>query len=237
MNPETEFYSSIVAVGLACNPPTALAQEFVHFNAAVGIGRAEQKGGMVALALLASDKPEHKKLLEDARIDAKRILWKADDQYSFETRGAHAGMARSLHVSAWADSQEEAQVKFPAGADIDKLAPETTPESKYAAAKLIGRYEEINHNSFDNIQNEAAKADGVKTPFKPFEFGWNLGMMALGSGVGWFDDHEKFPLKTPHIEFHLDGPDTALGPKPLDQEIAIAEAAASRTVKSPTPGI
>lgn len=40
-------------------------------------------------------------------------------------------------------------------------------------------------------------------------FGHYLATMALGLGVGWFDDHERFPLVVPIFHHEIDEEDVA----------------------------
>jgi hypothetical protein len=116
-------------------------------------------------------------------------------------------MARAMYVSAWADHQE-AMGRRLRGELMDQ-APATPRRAKDDAFMLIGRFECLNGMDIFALLYAAYKADG----FDPYqyppdekyekEFGHYLAMQALGHGVSWFDDHAKFPIKFPHIEFDL----------------------------------
>lgn len=133
----------------------------------------------------------------------------------------HAGLARALFVNAWSDREEEAGRTYP-GEDLMDVAPETSDEATLHAAYVIGYIEAANKMPLAALYSQACKADGVKyedvcasfrgEPVAPTDgkkspdayaealerhttsFGHNLGMMALGTGVSWFDDHERFEV-------------------------------------------
>ena len=132
--------------------------------------------------------------------------------------GAHAralhktmvdAMGRALFVSAWADRQEE-RGKALHGELMD-LAPRTSTEAKRAALRLEGQFQALNVGGLTVLLYKAAKADGMDayadgfyvSPDYARDFGHYLAMEALGHGVSWFDDHAKFDIKFPHIEFYL----------------------------------
>lgn len=125
-------------------------------------------------------------------------------------------MARTLFVCAYADQQESRaedglRAKLAKGGeDWFDVAPKTPAIARDEALKLWGRIEERNYNMFSLLYT-AAKADGMDP--NAFEFAWDeeyvksfghyLVMGSLGHGVSWFDDHKKFELTLPDIEFSL----------------------------------
>ncbi len=115
------------------------------------------------------------------------------------------GMARCLFVLEWSDREDEHGRHYP-GQALEHVAPPTPREAIDAAHNLCGRFEQLNGLDVHALLWQAAVADG-----KPHEypgdryaenFGHYLAMQALGHGVGWFDDHARFPLRFPHFEFH-----------------------------------
>ena len=114
-------------------------------------------------------------------------------------------MARALFVSAWADAEEESGRKFGGGVELMDIAPKTSPDAKRHAEKLAKQFEQKNGMSLDELLAKAAEADSGETINADYagEFGHDLAMQAMGHGVSWFDDHNKFPLKVPHTEFYL----------------------------------
>jgi hypothetical protein len=139
-------------------------------------------------------------------------------------------MARAFYVSAWAERQEEKGRSF-AGQELMDVAPKTPKFVRDFALMFAGRLHEANDcaGSLLVLLNEAAKADVLETkgldksevplwfqhPYLESEvseltddkyasdFGHYLAMQAMGHGVSWFDDHAKFDLKVPHVEFYL----------------------------------
>jgi hypothetical protein len=128
-------------------------------------------------------------------------------------------MARTLHVCAYADAHDnhdlpEGSPGASHGEDWMDVAPDTSDEAKMFAAVLAGRIQEMNGKSLLFLIRDAAIADGIN-PDECYDqpvgrrghtycemFGHYLAMQSLGHGVSWFDDHEKFPLKTPLVEFY-----------------------------------
>lgn len=126
------------------------------------------------------------------------------------------GIARAIFVLAWADSEEsEGRGGMGwAGQDLMNLAPDTSPEALAKADQIIQQIQQANGKTVTDLFHEAMTADGYGEGdydyFEANRFGHALGMMALGTGVSWFDDHERFPLKVPHNEFYIE-------PRALDQ--------------------
>lgn len=112
--------------------------------------------------------------------------------------------ARLAWTDWWATQQEERGRRFPPRTELTKVAPPTPEYAKVWAGIMIGHVEAMNGASIYVIADRAYKADGhrdVAGSVYPGEFGSALAFMALGHGVSWFDDHAKFPLKMPHMEF------------------------------------
>ena len=105
------------------------------------------------------------------------------------------GMASMLWALAWADHADEHGCSSISG-DIMGIMPLVPTEALKQAEKLITGIEKANHAGLDELFLYACQADGAEAD--PEEFGGDLGHMAVGSGVSWFDDHEKFPLKVPY---------------------------------------
>ena len=120
-----------------------------------------------------------------------------------------SAIARAFFVSAWADREEEkGRTKGWAGQDLMKLAPKTPRVATLEAWRALGALEATNKTNIYALLAQAWKADGhsdeLETPATyARDFGHYLGMMMLGHGVGWFDDHAEFELETPHWEYIL----------------------------------
>lgn len=138
-------------------------------------------------------------------------------------------MARAFFVSAWADEQEENGRNYP-GQDLMDVAPETPEYALRFAYKFLGMIEQANDNNIYSLVEQAAAADGYqKDDILQFtrenrldtyknatlraieatqgkfvsDFGHYLAMQGLGHGVSWFDDHGRFEIEIPLVEFHL----------------------------------
>ena len=106
------------------------------------------------------------------------------------------------------------------GVEWTDVAPPTPEYARLSAAMLLGRLEERNGVSLPVIVNAAKEADCATGACNEFsarkgatahpdctyphdkceidirEFASDIVMMALGTGVSWFDDHEEFSLPT-----------------------------------------
>ncbi len=113
-------------------------------------------------------------------------------------------MARALFVLEWSDREDEAGRNYP-GQALEHVAPPTPREATDAAHNLAGRFEQLNGYGINSLLRQAALADGRPDKIPPDnyaeDFGHYLAMQALGHGVGWFDDHARFPLRFPRFEF------------------------------------
>lgn len=121
-----------------------------------------------------------------------------------------SGMARALFILEWADWEEEAGRTYP-GQALEHVAPPTPREAFDAAHNLAGRFEQLNGYDIRALLWQAAVADGRPhaDPGKQYaeNFGHYLAMQALGHGVGWFDDHARFPLRFPRFDFNWEPED------------------------------
>lgn len=147
------------------------------------------------------------------------------------------GLSRALFVSAWASAEENAGRTYP-GSDLMDVAPETPDYARLHGAYVIGQIEASNRMPLASLFAQACKADNVDfsagcealgrdwdpdskemneaLSFEEYarDFGHCLGMMSLGSGVSWFDDHARFEVDdglnppreftVPYTEFYLD---------------------------------
>lgn len=132
------------------------------------------------------------------------------------------GAARAFFVTAYADYVDEghstdndltdderaARLALPSatmGADWYDYAP-TTPLNAYAlAGELWASLEHENKASVYMLAERAKEADGLtdNEEIDAEDFGRDLAMQAMGHGVSWFDNHERFDLKIPHIECNM----------------------------------
>jgi len=116
------------------------------------------------------------------------------------------GAARALFVDAWVTHEEEkaeasdGHVPWGPRAELMDEAPET-PMCAYAeAGRLLERLEIDNKTSIYHLVKRAEEAEG--TGIDVNNFGHYVAMQALGHGVSWFDDHEKFEIVIPHFQFN-----------------------------------
>lgn len=119
-------------------------------------------------------------------------------------------LARTLFVSRWTEREEMKAEFFNGSRDFDKLAPETTPDARMMAARIVGMLEHANCVSVVVLFDRARRAnmlEGLPDP-DPFKFGSDLGFMATGDGVSWFDDNAEFEMVVPYVEVaweHVEG--------------------------------
>ena len=113
------------------------------------------------------------------------------------------GAARAFWVTSWANGVEEKGGRLPAG-DLIDAAPPTPLSAWVAAGELIGRLEQLNGVPIHTLADRAGTADGGDGIMNvdADEFGHYMAMEAMGHGVSWFDDHEKFNVKIPDVEYH-----------------------------------
>ena len=112
------------------------------------------------------------------------------------------GIAEVVWADAWSNHVEEHRCQSLIGVEITSAMPEIPTVALEEAEEIAKDIEKANDTTLDFLLEEASKAD--KTEADPTEFGNGLAFMSVGSGVSWFDDHEKFPLKMPYEESSLD---------------------------------
>ena len=91
------------------------------------------------------------------------------------------------------------------GQDLMNLAPATNAAAKKWARDLATELVRKNNRTLDALIHDAARADGLDIRVGQEyarKFGHYVAMMALGHGVGWWDDHERFPMVVPYSEFY-----------------------------------
>ena len=126
------------------------------------------------------------------------------------------GAARAFFVMAYADFVEEghstdndltdddraARLALPrpgGGGDWYDHAPATPPNAYALAGEMWAELHAANGEAgVYSLALRAEAADGVAPD--PEEFGRDLAMQYMGTGVSWFDDHAKFEIKVPHAE-------------------------------------
>jgi hypothetical protein len=127
------------------------------------------------------------------------------------------GIARAFFVSHWVDTLHKKSVAKPLFmqshlhiAHREKSAPSINPPPTFyhQAWRLVGRVEDRNEASINDILRRAMKADGHH--FCPpdgyaFSFGRFLGYHSTGhTSVSWFDTHEMFGLLVPPFDLIID---------------------------------
>ena len=140
------------------------------------------------------------------------------------------GAARAFFVTAYADFVEEGhstdneldddererRLSLPrpgAGEDWMDYAPPTPPNAYALAGELWNALHAANGRA--GVYTLAMRAEAADhkpcdrctgsgcsniDPIDAEKFGHYLAMEAMGHGVSWFDDHEKFEIEIPHIE-------------------------------------
>jgi hypothetical protein len=124
-------------------------------------------------------------------------------------------VAQNLFVQAYADFVEErddgedkSDLSRPGGGqDWYDYAPETSPAALKLARKAVAAVERMNGCRVTTLFKRATKAckDGrcEHRTHNLDGFGSDLGMMMTGTGVSWFDDHARFTVKVPLVEFNI----------------------------------
>ncbi len=122
-------------------------------------------------------------------------------------------IAKAYYASAWADAMEEAGYQFAPQTRINREAPDPSQESLARAIRDAQALCEMNGvSTLEELLQKAADADrkGNDPSEIAEDFGFDIGMEMLGSGVSWKDDHEDFGYQAPHTEFHLNPEDAIL---------------------------
>lgn len=125
------------------------------------------------------------------------------------------GAARAFFVLAYADFVEDEEreddgheyASAGCGGDWYDVVPERTPPAAYAlAGELWARLADLNKATAPcgviSLVAQATAANGgdCDDEIDAEEFGRDCAMMAMGTGVSWFDDNEAFPLETPYMD-------------------------------------
>lgn len=110
------------------------------------------------------------------------------------------GIAKALWILPWADYEEEHGRHY-SGQRLDDVAPNPPPSAFALAKKFAATLEHLNKKSLQQIWKEASKADGREAD--PEDLGFYLTMPAMGHGVSWTDDHERFYVLLPYVDSHV----------------------------------
>lgn len=188
--------------------------------AAMDIGRYEQSGdrGVLGTHVLAIIEQRRVALggIEKALATFEPVPGRVpfgEDEYA-----AHTGIARGLHVLAWASNAEEENdarqrrglppLHSFAGRDVEEMAPRTSSAALHAAAKVIGRLEALNGGKMfrELIADVLAKSPGATA----FDFGMNVALSFVGAGhEPWASKFPDCQVTVPSGEYYLEGPDEA----------------------------
>lgn len=145
-------------------------------------------------------------MTEDEALAVARELAKDDAAHYSGDWQVSVRKATAAFVESHPIDGDGAPVVAGPGEDWDDVAPETPDAADKAASQLAEVLEALNDHTLPELLELAAGADGVPVEsLDAFRFGLDLGMMCLGHGVSWFDDHAEFPLKTSDVEIHYDG--------------------------------
>jgi hypothetical protein len=112
------------------------------------------------------------------------------------------GMASLLWASAWADHADDHRCTNLSGKEITSIMPPVPALAKQIAARWAIEIARRNSGStVVDLWERAVIADKQenKRQGTPNEFGGDLAMECMGSGVSWFDDHAEFPIKLPEF--------------------------------------
>lgn len=109
-------------------------------------------------------------------------------------------------LHAWADHAEASGVSLSQCA-IEDVADVPTLDQRQIVDKHVNklwtRLEELNGCSVDVLYQRAVEADGGVETEDEERFGGDLAWMSMGAGVSWFDDHQRFDLKVPYMEWNM----------------------------------
>lgn len=136
---------------------------------------------------------------------------KVNPAYCLDPSEIVEGMAEIFWGDGWATHAEEHRCANISGEEITEIMPQIPARIYAFCERVMGKIEQANGTNEFALLYAALTADG-KNPSELFEknrdefdrlaneFGNGLAYMAMGSGVSWFDDHEKFDLEVPHCE-------------------------------------
>jgi hypothetical protein len=137
-------------------------------------------------------------------------------------RAIVAGMTDALH--GWAVVQcEQKEGRRLSAADC----PPAASKACRAARVLTKAIEEENGMSLDALLVRACEADRhpeEEARYAPM-FGAMLVHMALATGLSWFDDHARFPLRVPEAKFGYAGSEEYRASKPTGARVVVEEVA------------
>lgn len=159
------------------------------------------------------------------------------DQYEREIRTAMARTLWVMAYTDWYNEltdEEKEQRRLPrptpggASEDWAPASPQGAHQAARDLAELFGKAEGVGRRRpLTTLYEYAMHADTGEAPefhehlggpdmvwdlagsnrALPLEFGSDLAMMALESGVSWFDDHKEFDLEVPRFSVTYDGTD------------------------------
>ena len=118
------------------------------------------------------------------------------------------GLARALWMQAFANEVEEEERQWNAspphpgpGGDWADVIPDAPERAYELAFYVIGYLEQLNKNNIHSLVANAFNADGIAVPTEELltDFGFCIGMSALGTGVSWEDDHEESGIQYPDL--------------------------------------
>ena len=115
-----------------------------------------------------------------------------------------AGIARAAFVDRWANDQEEKGRSF-SGQDLMDVAPKKTSAAANRWAKTVAQRLIADNGVKDLTALYLHAVHKYGYPHDGARFGHDLGMQALGHGVGWDDDVRGAPhdaIKVPRSEFY-----------------------------------
>jgi hypothetical protein len=83
--------------------------------------------------------------------------------------------------------------------------PQAVPTSaKRLAKKYASILVKMNRASLTELWRRASRADGERAD--PVKLGFHLAMQSAGHGISWTDDHERFDVSLPTIDWRAYGP-------------------------------
>lgn len=123
------------------------------------------------------------------------------------------GIAHCLWSMAWADWADQTGAEHTGQCEITDIMPDIPQQAIIQAINIAGLIcganagpgDDYIYRGVSELVQKAADADKVDSEeIDHQEFGFDLCMQVLGSGVSWFDNHERFDLKLPYMENPLD---------------------------------
>lgn len=103
------------------------------------------------------------------------------------------GFAEAVFVSEWAsawdrlvEDEEVEDTPWPGGAEISDYAPPTPDAAREIAQTALQEIESLSGQSIEELYDESYQSE-YDVPANENEFGWQLGMVWLGHGIGAAD--------------------------------------------------